>query len=324
MNERRGYGAPRGGKGHSPGRGGSGRNGGRRGGPSSSRKSSLGSLPPVWAREELEPLFGGSAMLPPLPAEPNTGLVYDRFLRVWETNIRLNTERFQSLKSFTDAYAGLKQIHSPLLNSMHERLEAATQEGQGESLIAKTQARFVSGLGASHPLENGFCFDYTLGVPHLPGSAVKGLCRQMAELRGEKNTVRTLFGEVNEETESENRKANVGDIIFFPAYPQGWPKLDIDVINSHHQEYYAQNPFVLREDNQDPKSIGPHEIEDPVPVFFLTVPQGTNFVFRCTSRSMNRTNVAQALGLLKQGLAELGIGAKTALGYGIMESTTST
>lgn len=270
-------------------------------------------------------------MLPSAPATPNAGLVFDRFLKIWH-GFNLVKERFEPLKQFVTEYAELERNLAPFLKTRHEQLRAIAGGSERAERTAVTQERLASGLGSSHPLENGFCFDDSLGVPHLPGSSVKGLCRQMAELDGDAALVRELFGNGDEDDRREERTATAGDIVFLPAYPENWPRLEVDVINCHQPSYYGGNPVVLRVDTDEPndaggsstrrnprrKRVGPLEIEDPVPVFFLTVAKNTRFVFRCFSRSDNTSNVEQALDLLCDGLATLGVGAKTALGYGVM------
>ena len=48
-------------------------------------------------------------------------------------------------------------------------------------LPATTTARFVTGMGIEHPIENGFAFLTPYGLPYLPGSSVKGVLRRAAE-----------------------------------------------------------------------------------------------------------------------------------------------
>ena len=107
-------------------------------------------------------------------------------------------------------------------------------------------------------------------------------------------------------------------------YKIGFRHTEVDIINCHQTDYYGSNALVLAETSNKRESevrAGPHEIEDPVPVFFLTVARNTRFVFRCGSRSRNKQNVAEVLNLLDNGLTLLGIGAKTALGYGVMATS---
>ena len=264
-------------------------------------------------------------MLPPSPAKPNAGLVFDRFLRIWQSDVALVKERLEPLRQFVEDYEKCQGSFEPRLKETHARLRALVGGPERGERTLITRGRLASGLGSSHPLENGFCFDYTLGVPCLPGSAIKGLCRQVAD----PDSVRTLLGSGDEEEGDHSGQApTVGDVVFFPAYPENWPKLEVDVINCHQQEYYGGEPVVLRAEaierrpstlpSAGSRRVGPLEVEDPVPVFFLSVAKDTRFVFRCASRSDTRAHVTQALELIADGLAGIGIGAKTALGYGVM------
>jgi len=281
----------------------------------------VGRLPPCYARGELETIFGPN-MLPRRGRDfaPNAGLVFDRFLRIWDSESKLVTERNGPLQLFVSEYEGLREPLGPLLASVHSRLGALS--GPDGTRQVTTQERLVSGLGAAHPLENGFCFEYTLGVPHLLGSSVKGLARTIAELELDEGRVAELFGAGDDEPQAISGSSQVGDIVFLPAYPERWPRLDVDVINCHQSNYYGSSPLTLDEagpqPNRPPRRIGPLEVQDPVPVFFLAVAKGERFIFRCLSRTSSRANVHETLDLICAGLQTLGIGAKTALGYGVM------
>jgi CRISPR type III-B/RAMP module RAMP protein Cmr6 len=62
------------------------------------------------------------------------------------------------------------------------------------------------------------------------------------------------------------------------------------------------------------------DIEDPIPVNFLTVRAGTRFVFRVLNGGRTSDSIDCIEPILESALAELGIGAKTALGYGLMRA----
>ncbi|MDW8481320.1 MAG: RAMP superfamily CRISPR-associated protein [Meiothermus sp.] len=51
-------------------------------------------------------------------------------------------------------------------------------------LEATTKTPLAIGLGNSSPIENGLAIHHTYGVPYLPGSALKGLLRRVAERFG--------------------------------------------------------------------------------------------------------------------------------------------
>jgi CRISPR-associated protein Cmr6 len=70
---------------------------------------------------------------------------------------------------------------------------------------------------------------------------------------------------------------------------------------------------------RDPNDVPPGDWESPVPVYFLAVEAGAVFVFRIISRSHDDQSMADAERWLAQGLHDLGIGGKTAVGYGTFE-----
>ena len=285
------------------------------------RASVIHELPPINRREVVQRLFG-ERMIPSGNANP--GLVYERYLKVWQNATQLaEKDRATIIRAFIRDFAECRPKIEPLLLETNERLDQLATE----RAVFTTQERLVCGLGASHPLENGFTFDYGLGVPYLPGSSVKGCARHYARRDLDEATIEVLFGpdEIDETTSNSGKR---GDVVFFSAYPEAWPLLDVDVINCHQPAYYSSDPIELVQDAEDEsrfrpanhahqnKAIGPAENESPIPVFFLTVKPGTTFVFRCAGRSEENARVA--LDLLGNALREFGIGAKTAIGYGVM------
>ena len=263
----------------------------------------IGELPPVAARSRLADLFGARA----IPRGANAGLVFDRYLRIWaplEPMLQgpLSREAMKSanlvddLKHFVSDYETLRAAGEPLLQEAHQRLAAIAPS---PPTIVRFTSRFVTGLGAAHPLENGFAFDRTVGAPVIAGSGVKGMCRARAKEDLDKETLRRLFG-----PDVEDSTHAVGDLVFLPALPARWPKLEVDLVNCHHPRYMEG---LLKE---------PVDVESPVPVSFLTVAAGTDFVFRLLSRSCEKESEKVGTRLLRDGLEILGIGAKTAVGYG--------
>jgi len=263
----------------------------------------MGELPPVPGRSRLEALFGNRA----IPKDANAGLVFDRYLRIWaalEQVLRSppSPEGMKSrylvddLKQFASDYEGLRAAGEPLRREAHARLESIAPK----ACTLRFAERFVSGLGAAHPLENGFTFDRTMGVPAIAGSGVKGMCRAQARLESlDEVSLRHLFG-----PEEEEKARTIGDLVFLPALPASWPRLEVDLVNCHHPRY------------MDGALPDPVEVESPIPVPFLTVAAATDFVYRLRSRSNDMEAEEEGFRLLRNGLEVLGIGAKTAVGYG--------
>src|SRR5205823_3596682 len=67
--------------------------------------------------------------------------------------------------------------------------------------------------------------------------------------------------------------ACAGAVVFHDGWPDDWPKLVVDILNSHHSSYY-----------QGVKNAPPGDWEGPVPVYFLSVPAGQRFTFGLSAR----------------------------------------
>lgn len=98
-----------------------------------------------------------------------------------------------------------------------------------------------------------------------------------------------------------------GQVIFFDAYPTQAPKLEQDILNPHYGPYYSDAD----------KRTPPADYHKLNPTYFLTVAKDTEFQFAVASK--DPTLAANAKEWLSCALKELGIGGKTAAGYGFME-----
>jgi CRISPR-associated protein Cmr6 len=252
-----------------------------------------------------------------LPDQANAGLVFDRYLDLWDdtgiSDIPGRKMPREPLDRFAKEFNRLAKdpVRNELLDMVHKRRKRATAEGS-RSERYQTTWRLATGLGTDHPSENGFVFDPLIGVPVLPGSGIKGLCRQAALILGKKEgVIIDLFGP---EPESSTDEATQGVLIFYNAYPVHWPRLCVDVINCHHPSYYREL------ETSQPKKVVPDETESPVPVFFLAVDSGVIFEFCIGLRGNREDSILDiAFELLDFGLATLGFGTKTAVGYGVMK-----
>ncbi len=118
----------------------------------------------------------------------------------------------------------------------------------------------------------------------------------MKQLQGVQQIFQTRFGTTQAQ----------GQVTFFDAYPIKPASkrpilLKLDVLNSHVGKYYqgAQPPA---------------NYLDPVPTYFLTVEGGTAFQFAVAASIDKMTG--EAVTSVQRALIELGIGGKTAAGYG--------
>lgn len=174
------------------------------------------------------------------------------------------------------------------------RLQALVRRGwRGAILTAKTRSRLAVGLGTGLALENsGLATHPVLGYPCIPGSAIKGLTRAASPIAR-----CDLFGDPSHQ----------GKSLFFDAIPGGFPKVAVDLVNPHFKAWYQshRNP--------------PADYLSPEMAYFLTVQEGSTFLFPIAVR---KGAPEGALVLIREWLTvaldELGVGGKTAAGYGRM------
>ena len=190
---------------------------------------------------------------------------------------------------------------------------------------AKLKTELITGLGQTHPSETGMVLDRNMGIPYIPSSSIKGIVRFAYILSVIFNDDGTIKDEFKDKEKIENlgnygvsdifggdkilegeSKSFKGGVIFLDAYPLTVPELKVDIMNPHYREYYMD----------DNNKIPPADYLSPVPIKFLTVKRGTEFMFRFVAKE----NVVDiTLDALKKAITQEGVGAKTALGYGLFE-----
>lgn len=205
------------------------------------------------------------------------------------------------------------------LSEKHRRedayLESLKKSGvQTFSFIAKTSSPFVTGLGSGHPTETGMVLDRNLGVPYLPASSIKGVLRLAYAVNIANGRSEVPDAELDEYFGStDTEKGARGRLLFLDAYPKGNVGLKVDIMNPHFGKYY------------DGTNKQPVETESPVPIKFLTVKEGTEFVFSCAylpfdeddGKDKNAEKIkADVESMFKTAFTRIGFGGKTSTGYG--------
>lgn len=265
-------------------------------------------------------LANGSSLILPLlrkGKDGHAGLIWERYFQGWTLREGADPETvnhwWKPLQKFVNNFNDAGRTREGLLKERHQRMARTSERWQyaSQSRDLPLSWRLTTGLGASHPTENGFSFDPVIGVPYLPGSAVKGLCRRAAELMdASKENIEELFGA---EDSGDVRPSQQGRLIFLDAYPATWPTLTVDIVNCHQPTYYRS----LSDSNTE-KITPPIETESPIPVYFLAVEKSS--AYRFTIAGDNDAVVQRGMEYLVLGLDFLGIGAKTAAGYGVFLS----
>lgn len=184
----------------------------------------------------------------------------------------------------------------------------------GRAELACTD-RLLIGMGNKMGMEVGLTFSRTYGMPVIPGSALKGLCRRyyLKHLEGANDshdakgksvpeaTFHTLFG-----TTGAGGLVTFYDAWYVPGSAPGGP-LRRDVITVHHRKYYGEKG-----------GTPPTDFDDPTPVAFLSATGRFLFAVKGPTEAWTQF----AMDLLKMALADYGVGGKTSSGYGRFGSAT--
>ncbi len=224
-----------------------------------------------------------------------------------------------------------------MLARLTERRRAVLKGRKATRWVRQTVAPMALHLARAALLENAnVCLHRTYGFAYLPGSGLKGMARAWAETiwrprqadqQEAQRTIDAVFGWANTPDHREAWEAfpeaivreadgstpvadHVGAVVFHDAWPTGWPPLVVDILASHHLNYYSAG------DTQVPP---PGDWESPNLVNFLTVPPGVEFEFAVSPMGGvpgAADRVGQAREFLEGALVDLGFGAKTSSGYG--------
>lgn len=250
----------------------------------------------------------------PTPAG-HTGLWFERFFYGYDTDWSVpdgaKAGWLDKIPSQCGDTAALKAMQK-------RRVELAESLGGGYRAF-RLEGRLVTGMGYPHPVENGFAWHPTLGVPYLTGAAVKGLLRAFCEAWDETDPERIerWFGVGSGE---QGRAESAGALQFFEAIPVDAPRLRVDIMTPHMGKWYEAGDQVNDPWKRDDADKVPGDWHDPTPIPFLTAENAT-FLFAVAPRRPSQAvegEVNEALGKLAEALEWIGAGAKTAVGYGFM------
>lgn len=187
--------------------------------------------------------------------------------------------------------------------------------------------------GSEEDVKTGLQFDYTSGLPVIPGSSVKGVIRsafpmikedkeQSNEADAEKlNYIKSLIADIpefsslvledNDILELGNQMFNHGDI-FADALLVGY---------GTRMKQHGPVKQVLTEDYITPHTGGP--LAQPIPIKIVKVAPGVTFAF-CFKYNETKIGAKVVSASMKKALCaailqDLGVGAKTNVGYGVLK-----
>jgi CRISPR-associated protein Cmr6 len=102
-----------------------------------------------------------------------------------------------------------------------------------------------------------------------------------------------------------------GGVVFYDAIPKNSPLIVTEIMNPHFPKYYNKEQW-------------PGDSQDPQPVPYLAVEEGTDFLFAINPRSDTSAKLVEvAWKWLQLGLSEYGIGGKTSSGMGLFGTPTT-
>ena len=255
----------------------------------------------------------------------NLGLFFDKYFFYVKNETKkppLIELSVDAKKYFVDYFNGkngglkenLNRYHQQkitmLLKKFHNKEDFYLQEFTSEW-------HFVTGMGNQHPLENGLTWHPTLGVPYLPGSSIKGMLRaylrDYAEYYPEldKNTD-LIFG-----GQDQDAGYSSGAVIFYDAIPTKEVTLTGDIITPHTGDWLNS----LNQESFTAENT-PADWHDPVPISFL-VCKSINLGFYISLRPGTTLciDIKELGDCLRDALQMMGVGAKTAVGYGQFKET---
>jgi len=165
--------------------------------------------------------------------------------------------------------------------------------------------------------QQGFFFDWTTGIPVIPGASIKGVIRSIFPKKSDNNSIideKCAYFQEHLKIDIETNQVKPllkklessifeekGDI-FYDAYIQSPNK---------QGRIFAEDYIAYHED----------PFKDPKPIRFLKIETGVTFCFQFKLKSNDRMPVSpkQKCDLFKQIILDFGLGAKTNSGYGIFQ-----
>lgn len=238
------------------------------------------------------------------PKSPHPGLLLSRGLLTWPAD---GEGGGQAKKALIDSVA--KIVPDPLYQAALARWKMTTGQAPFAAFEASLSGRLYIGVTGDNALETGVTTAHTYGMPMIPGSAVKGLCRAAArKIEIDEKAEIWMFGNKPEsEADAEgDSDAEIGGLIFHDAWWVGGANdkpFVPEIVTPHHQEYYGS-------EGETPAT----DFDSPIPANQIAVTGNFYFVIEG-----DPSWAREAVKLLKVALTQKGIGGKRSSGYGFFK-----
>jgi len=261
----------------------------------------------------------------------NFGLWYNKFIPISSFDACKASDdsgdKDNAVSHYHDKY---KQSKKDKINLLLEKrhcdqagfCKSLSSEYEAVVLKAKLKTPLITGIGETHPHEVSMVFDHNLGIPYIPASGIKGIIRFVhtiglipdippEKIKTDKETGQQYFNDEEDESILNlfGTQAKRGSIFFLDSYPEKTPDLHVDIMNPHYGEYYSD----------DKNTTPPGDYLNPTPLKFLTVAKDTVFIFRALIDKKYPELTDMVKTAFRKSLTEEGMGAKTAVGYGLFD-----
>jgi len=234
-------------------------------------------------------------------------------------NFALRLNKFMQRKSFDDKGKDKLNDVSLFIAKQDSRIDnyynsvKKIHPTHNRSFSLKTNWRLAIGIGTASIYETSISLHHIYGIPYIPAQSIKGSFRSYIIENYFDSDEKTAFNDKGF-IAIFGSNSEQGNVIFFDAFSKQ-PKLQLDIMNNHYQNYYGKNE-------------APTDTQNPNPINFLTI-VNTEFRFMLTAKENKSIATGKFEGKkildvvateLKQSLQFFGIGAKTAVGYGCFEN----
>lgn len=261
----------------------------------------------------------------------------DKKKELVERNNIITSSEFKSFNKSNESF-----------NKSNEKISDTTLKKNGFSCVEMEvlPPGLLIGSGISHGIPGaedfqlGFQFDYTTGLPVIPGSSVKGVLRSMFPMKGETEKtdyIKSLLPGWNDDEikklgeilfNHEDLATSASPVFFDAIVCRGVDKKQQDrnnVPNNQNEVKDKDKGDILGSDYITPHGKNP--LKSPKPIQFMKVLPGVRFKFyfklpkeiKVDDNSVLR---CQLVDLFISILEDVGIGAKTNVGYGHLKRNT--
>lgn len=197
-----------------------------------------------------------------------------------------------------------KQLHKKILRYKFPEYKPQKISDKEESIILQVEyPGLMTGVGYPHAAGTegeacaGCSLDYVTGLPYIPGSSLKGILRSAFR---HKDYIKELLEDEEADVEAIEEDIFENSDVFLDSFPiDGMCNgvLDIENITPHHNTPLGT-------------------LSEPVPLTFVKVKPDVVFEFRFILNDSDIITAEKKLELFRQIILDLGIGAKTNVGFG--------